>query len=144
MGGNAFLTPAHRLTTVQLEELTSHVANLLRPIFPLTAPLRAFTTKETHGDLDLVCAWEGMGVLHDMRGAESGGADYEYVQTGKVAMRDFCESIAAAVGAVRWKRGGGEISCAVPVTSVFPDLHLEPHGEMQVSSIGVTRRGELT
>jgi len=58
MGGNA-LGPAVRLTTTQHAALERYCRQKLSGHFEVMASLAYLRSKEMHGDLDLICGWEG-------------------------------------------------------------------------------------
>ncbi|EIW71042.1 hypothetical protein TREMEDRAFT_73167 [Tremella mesenterica DSM 1558] len=118
MGGHAFLTPGHRLTTLQLQQFTQYCISHLDTIFPQMASLRHFETKTSHGDLDLLCAWSDYPADgKPLTGQEKGGEGMEYEATGKGGgrYRELCEEVTRRVGAKVWKRGSVAISLAVPI-----------------------------
>ena len=142
MGGNAFPIPAQRLSTSHLNALFAYAQARLATIFSggeIKMPRYAIN-KGSHGDLDILCPcdWAGVG----MKGQESGLVDYaseippggdtesavEKLTTGiglptdPAKLNAFCDRVARALGAVKWIRGGYEISTAVP-------CHLVPGAE---------------
>ncbi|OCF33825.1 hypothetical protein I316_04537 [Kwoniella heveanensis BCC8398] len=58
MGGNAFGIPARRLPQKQYLSLKAHALYKVQPFFKAVLVPRNLTTKETHGDLDLLCAYD--------------------------------------------------------------------------------------
>ncbi|WWD21683.1 hypothetical protein CI109_106169 [Kwoniella shandongensis] len=71
MGGNAFPTPARRLSQGRYDALRDYIISNLTELrlFEGIAIPRNLRGKTEHGDLDVICAWEG----------EIGGGDEEWV-----------------------------------------------------------------
>ena len=159
MGGNAFPTPAQRLTTPELNALVHHVRTRLLPIYPGGVEvLRHTLDKESHGDVDVRCAAEGWGVgmkglergvvggsgegkeaggktKVEEKGTDEGGKGVEKTeQENKAEMVTKASgALAVALGGTEWVRNGFEISTAVPC-ALIPGC--EHHGEVS----GLTSR----
>lgn len=132
MGGNAFLTPSHRLTTPQLDALLTYTQTKLSPLVPgPIEPTRCFKSKSSHGDLDVQvgCYTAGPG----WKANASSGPDTATIcppssQRGswkKLSNTDgavwsaedtkvFLDELAMALRAKRWLRHGDAASFAVP------------------------------
>lgn len=144
MGGNAFPTPAQRLTTPHIKALFAYSQAKLAPLFPKGVDMLRHTLDKTdHGDIDLLCSCEWAGV--GMKGLESGGIDYGAEDTMAAQLdhslkldtpsgadddeaeakkiTEFRKAVAGALGATKWLRSGYEISTAVP-------CHLVPGAEL--------------
>jgi hypothetical protein len=143
MGGAALGRQAKILTTAHLELLIRHCQTCLAPLFPATRPLLAFQDKETHGDLDLLVAYEvpfdpkkvkgeEFGLLDD-EGENLGPAPWHPVQGGTKdkglgregpennEFRDWAVSVVRALKGREWKRSGvrgGLMSVGVPCIQV--------------------------
>ena len=139
MGGAALGRQVKILTTAHLELLIRHCQTSLASLFPDTRPLLAFAEKETHGDLDLLVAYEvpfhpkavkgeDFGLLDD-EGKNLGPAPWHPVQGGRKdkglgkegaeneAFRQWAEGVVRALKGREWKRSGvkaGLISVGVP------------------------------
>jgi hypothetical protein len=106
MGGKSFAKPASRLTTAELDKLTSYCQLSLAAIFPRIERLRCITSKSSHGDLDLLCSFDEpdirigsaeVGVTSIEVGKEALGEEGNVVR-----VRRFCDTVSAALGADRW------------------------------------------
>lgn len=166
MGGNAFPTPAKRLSTPQLDLLKAHAQDTVAPFFTRVAPLRDVRTKADHGDLDLACGWdhhlawnwkgEDRGVMGSEGGDGLGGKIKSFSEVDarsaqpidgetkeekeKREMRIWCFDIAKACQAKEWVRRGSEISLAIPCT-VFGDATKE-HADDPTVSIRLRHKEE--
>lgn len=115
MGGKAFGRQAKRMTTQQLQLLKHHCVTALQDIFVGIMPLRHYTKKEIHGDLDLICAWPGIKLGHFTSHGGRGSVDvsvrditweWDHVSC-ESPLREFdgwCGAVAYKVGAVHWTR----------------------------------------
>lgn len=116
MGGNAFDKehPAARLTSDQLLLLSALMQSRLTGCFIKTQHLLFLDSKTSHGDLDLLCAWDAP----------------DWATNGKAPEEEkeaFAEKLAKKVGAERWKTSGSrvgslEVHLAVPVGCLDPGL----------------------
>ncbi|GMK59255.1 hypothetical protein CspeluHIS016_0702700 [Cutaneotrichosporon spelunceum] len=146
MGGNAFGTPAARLTIAEYEALSTHILSRLDAFGPVdTVP--HLSSKSSHGDIDVLVGWDkaawenakgqGMGrVKHkpSKDSAQKGGdrngdtslrsalaaaaaADVTFASPRR-ELTIWCGTIAAHIGGTHWHRSGGEVSVAVPHSTV--------------------------
>jgi len=72
MGGGAFLQPAIRLSTQQHQAFEQYCKQSLKHHFQTIVSPRFLGDKSFHGDLDLVCAWQGGKVGTTFKGQDSG------------------------------------------------------------------------
>lgn len=72
MGGKVFDRPAARLINAQFSRLETYCHRILRPFFQDILTNRHLGEKETHGDIDLLCAWDGVDVGTYIRGQDRG------------------------------------------------------------------------
>jgi hypothetical protein len=72
MGGKVFDRPAARLDNAQFSRLETYCHRILRPFFQDILTNRHLGEKETHGDIDLLCAWDGVDVGTYIRGQDRG------------------------------------------------------------------------
>lgn len=61
MGGNAFGAQAARLSIAEYEALRAHLRSRLTPFFEPVDTSPYLSTKSSHGDIDLLCGWTGVG-----------------------------------------------------------------------------------
>lgn len=136
MGGHALSRAARRLSTPELEHLTRHcLSGLESHIFPVVLPLKALPEKTSHGDLDLICAYDerldskkikgedwgvfvdgndmGVGEHHPVQGvavsptSPEGKAEKDGKEGEENArFRAWVVSVAKAIGGSEWKRSG--------------------------------------
>lgn len=109
MGGKTFGPdePAARLTTDQLLQLSVFVQSRLGTQFSRMEHLRFLGDKKSHGDLDLLCAWEAPAWALEGQAPEE--------EKDKLA-----STLAQAVGAIKYKTSGSrigslEVHLAVPI-----------------------------
>lgn len=109
MGGNTFEkeNPAARLTSDQLLKLSTLVQSRIAHHFGRMQHLYFLHSKTSHGDLDLLCAWD----------APAWALEGKATEEDKEA---FASQLAHDVGAVMWKTSGCrvgslEVHLAVPI-----------------------------
>jgi hypothetical protein len=109
MGGKSFTRPASRLTTPELDKLTLYCQTQLEKFFPRIERLRCITSKTSHGDLDLLCAFGNPDVQigqsqvgHTSADTEIGTKAKEGDEEDRMTYRRFCDDVSAALGANGW------------------------------------------
>lgn len=132
MGGNAFPTPAKRLSSADHAALQAYCLARL-PFSPMSIPIY-FSSKASHGDVDILCGWTGIG-FENAKGQSAGvaAATPATVDTNEAHLVDvdissspatidrWCADLAHKVGGTRWLRNGSEVSIAVPIGVVESD-----------------------
>ncbi|KAL1413449.1 hypothetical protein Q8F55_001216 [Vanrija albida] len=126
MGGKNFGTEARRFTTAEHDAMfmlarsrTAHFFTSMRTYQPLKG-------KETHGDIDILAGWAGLGWAAPKGSARGDvepvdGADLTGVTIASepADLICWCNAIAHAVGATQWIRSGSCLSTAVPASVLF-------------------------
>lgn len=109
MGGKSFSKPASRLNTSELNKLTSYCQVQLDRLFPRIERLRCIASKSSHGDLDLLCAFNRPDVKigqaqvgHSSTDHEEAVKEEEVEAQKQNKYRSFCDDVAAALGADGW------------------------------------------
>lgn len=129
MGGKSFTKAASRLTTPQLEALTVYCQNRLADVFPRTERLRCVRSKDSHGDLDLLSAFDRPDIRIGPAQIGISSADVVAVTPAKsasvnaVLCRKFCDEVKEALGAKGWiiaSFGYPIIALQVPCTVLEP------------------------
>lgn len=124
MGGNAFPpTTATRLTSTQHTALLAYCRARL-PFTPIAAP-RYLTSKVTHGDLDVLCGWDGVGYSPGKGGARGVLTPGEHDLDPDLKMTSpapevnaWCHALTARLGGTKWTRSGAQVTIAVPATVI--------------------------
>jgi len=116
MGGNAFPTPAARLSTSRLEALQAYATPRLARFFKGITRPKNVKSKTSHGDLDLVCGLDGGEGWKGMERGTVGVEGYQVIgKGGEGWMVELSKEVSVALGGTMWMRSGAEISVAVPV-----------------------------
>ena len=118
MGGTALGRLANRLTLEQHKALQAFCRAQLTPFFPAIYHARDLADKLTHGDLDILCEWDGYDPDMKIKGYEedlgdahlAGGSDIKDTSTAEDAdnlrIRAWCAAICKALGGFGWARNG--------------------------------------
>lgn len=152
MGGKAFGRQATRMTTSQSLRLQALCFKGLQGFFHKILPLRHYTHKETHGDIDILCAWQGIKLGQFTRQIDCGNVDTATQEvnrdwsevtcdSGKDVFAEWCEAVAAGIGGIRWTRFNYE----TPVLSIMAPCRIfdsDINSEIAASVVSGSSVGE--
>lgn len=115
MGGDAFGTPATRLTPSAYRQLCAHVVAALGEVDTAIPPPLA---KESHGDVDVLVSSS----LDVLKGCGAGGPTAERMELAELESKGdvdgLCSELCRRVGGEKWSRFGKVVSVAVPLSSL--------------------------
>ncbi|WOO77147.1 uncharacterized protein LOC62_01G000737 [Vanrija pseudolonga] len=128
MGGKNFGTEARRFTTAEHDAMFALARERTGHFFTSMKTYPPLTSKATHGDIDILAGWAGLGWAPP-KGREGGvveGADpfdatltTVTLSSDSADVRRWCNAIAAAVGATEWQRSGGCLSTRFPASALY-------------------------
>ncbi|WVQ75862.1 hypothetical protein IAR50_005495 [Cryptococcus sp. DSM 104548] len=122
MGGSAFDQQATRLTQDQHTRLTKIITDLVAPFFQGTSAPRSVASKDSHGDVDIICGYAG----ENRGGQEEWDPENKTIiplKGGKVVVGQWADELRAmaveifgVIGAVGLRRHGDSLNYRVPLS----------------------------
>lgn len=109
MGGKAFDEPALELTNDQFSKVEQYTHETLKPFFTSIMTNRHFKDKTTHGDIDLICAWEEARIGVFIRGQERGLGQDAIDPVDENAFKAWITRVCQALRGIEWTRTGTEV-----------------------------------
>lgn len=110
MGGTALGRRAQSLTSPQFDKLASFCKSQLTTLFPDIRIEYCPRDKLIHGDVDLLCSWDGVGV-----GQHIGGYDRSDEDKGThPVLRALAFEMMNLLGGVKWVRKSDQVNIAIP------------------------------
>lgn len=134
MGGKNFGTEARRFTTAEHDAMFALARERTGHFFTAMKTYPPLKTKATHGDIDILAGWHGLGFAPPKGKAQGivGGADdgervdphdptlaTVTIDSDPADLRRWCAAIATAVGATEWQRSGGCLSTRFPASALY-------------------------
>nr|ODN89569.1 hypothetical protein L203_02282 [Cryptococcus depauperatus CBS 7841] len=125
MGGNAFDTTATRLSVEEHNTLTTLLLNLLTLDFARCSVPRTVSVKNSHGDIDILCAYEGaiVGGDEECIAGLDGLGEVKPLRNAKPVvgreveeMRQLGLTLGKKLGAICWRRNGNEFHFKLPLS----------------------------